>query len=215
MIMLDADKAREDLKGILKTEEYRVYYKDSKGLIETWWEQAKEWIAKQLEKMFPDIESASGASGPILIAVIVVVIILLAFSAFFLIRNTKRNRILRKQKPLQSMNEMKWTYQRHLEEAEKHEQLQEYTLSTRHLFLALLLYFHEKGMLEARIWKTNWEYYEELRKVNQQNAEQFFHLAHFFDEVTYGERKVKQEEYLQFQNEAKKVLAVEGEEISR
>lgn len=69
MIMLDSDKAREDLEGILKTKEYQVYYKDSKGLIETWWEKAKEWIASQLEKLFPDIESASGASGPILIAV--------------------------------------------------------------------------------------------------------------------------------------------------
>jgi hypothetical protein len=213
--MLDADKAREDLEGILKTEEYQVYYKDSKGLIETWWEKAKEWMAAQLEKLFPDIESVSGASGPILIAVIVVVIIILAVSTYFLIRNTRRNRILRKQKPLQSMSEIKWTYQRHLEEAGKHEQFQEYTLSTRHLFLALLLYFHEKGMLEARIWKTNWEYYEELRKVNQQNAEQFYHLAHFFDEVTYGERKVQQEEYLQFKHEAKKVLDVKGEEIIR
>lgn len=215
MIMLDSDKAREDLEGILKTEEYQVYYKDSKGLIETWWEKAKEWIASQLEKLFPEIESASGASGPILIAVIVIVIILLAFSVFFLIRNTRRNRILRKQKPLQSMNEMKWTYQRHLEEAEKHEQLEEYTVATRHLFLALLLFFHEKGMLEARIWKTNWEYYEELRKVNQQNADQFYYLAHFFDEVTYGERKVQQEEYQQFQNEAKKVLDVKEEESIR
>jgi hypothetical protein len=215
MIMLDADKAREDLESILKTEEYRVYYKDSKGLIATWWDRAKEWIASQFEKMFPDIESASGASGPILIAVIVVVITLLALSAFFLLRQTSRNRMLRKQKPLQSMDEMKWTYQKHLEEAGKHEQLEQYTVSTRHLFLALLLYFHGKGMLEARIWKTNWEYYEELRIVNQQTAEQFFYLAHFFDEVTYGERKVKKEEYLRFQKEAIKVFGDTREEIFR
>ena len=84
--------------------------------------------------------------------------------------------------------------------------LTDYTLSTRHLFLALLLYFHEKEWLEARIWKTNWEYYDELKKVNQEWAEQFYHLAYFFDEVTYGERNVQKEEYIQFHNEAMKWL---------
>ena len=97
--MFDTEKARDDLDAILKTKEYRVYY-DSKGFIETWWEQAKEWIAKQLEKLFPAVESARWASGPILIAVIVIVIILLALSAFFLLRKIRRNRTLRKQKPL-------------------------------------------------------------------------------------------------------------------
>ncbi|MEH7502637.1 DUF4129 domain-containing protein [Neobacillus drentensis] len=210
--MLDTDKARADLEDILKTKEYRVYYNDSKGFIETWWDKAKEWIAAQLEKLFPAIDSASRASGPILIVIIVVIIILLALSAFFLIRNARRNRLLRKQKPLHSMKEMNWTYQRHLDEAEKHEGLGEYTLATRHLFLGLLLYFHEKGLLEARIWKTNWDYYDELRKVNQQTADQFYHLAHFFEEVTYGKRMVQEDEYLQFQTEAKKVLGDKGEE---
>ena len=67
------------------------------------------------------------------------------------------------------------------------------------MFLALLLYFHEKEWLEARIWKTNWEYYEEIRKVNQEWADQFYHLALLFDEATYGERKVDKEEYIRFE----------------
>lgn len=209
--MLDTDKARDDLKEILQTKEYTVY-NDSKGFIATWWDKAKEWMAGQLEKLFPAIESARGASGPILISIIVVVTILLALSAFFLIRNTKRNRLLRKQKPLQSRKDMNWTYQRYLEEAEKHERDDEYTLSTRHLFLAVLLYFHEKGLLEARIWKTNWDYYDELRKVNQQKAELFFKLANFFEEVTYGERNVQKDEYWQFHNEARSVLSDMEEE---
>lgn len=210
--MLDANKARDDLEDILKSQEYQVYYNDSKGFIATWWDHAKDWIAAQLEKLFPAIDSASGASGPILISIIVVIIILLALSTFFLIRHTRRTRLLHKQKPLQSMKEMNWTYQKHLEEAEKQEALGAYTLSTRHLFLALLLYFHEKGLLEARIWKTNWEYYDELRKVDLQKAELFFKLAHFFEEVTYGERNVQKEEYSQFHNEARKVLGDTGEE---
>ncbi|MBV7506482.1 DUF4129 domain-containing protein [Bacillus sp. sid0103] len=209
--MFDTDKAQGDLEEILKTKEYRVYY-ESKGFLATWWDQAKEWIAAQLEKLFPAIDSASSASGPILITVIVIVIILLGISAFFLIRNTRRNRTLRNQKPLQSKKEMNWTSQRHLEEAIKQESLEAYRLSTRHLFLAMLLSFHEKGLLEARIWKTNWDYYDELRKVDQHQAEQFFQFAQFFEEVTYGERTVMKEEYLQFHLQAWKVLGDRREE---
>jgi hypothetical protein len=211
MIMYDTDKAHDDLEEILKTKEYTVYY-DSKGLIATWLDQVKQWIATQLEKLFPAVDSASRASGPILIAIIVIVIILLTLIAFLLIRNMRRNRMLRKQKPLQSRKEMNWTSQRHLNEAEKHESLAEYTLSTRHLFLALLLFFHEKGLLEARIWKTNWDYYDELRKVDQRKAEQFYQFAQFFEEVTYGERIVMKEEYLQFYSQVINVLGDKGEE---
>lgn len=209
--MIDTDKARADLEEILKTKEYKVYY-DSKGFIATWWEQAKEWIATLLEKLFPAIDSASRASGPILIAVIVIIIILLAISALLLIRNMKRNRTLRKQKPLQLIKEMNWTSQRHLEEAKNQESLEDYRMSTRHLFLALLLSYHEKGMLEARIWKTNWDYYDELRKVDQQKAEQFYQFAQFFEEVTYGDRSVLKEEYLPFYHGVWKILGGRREE---
>lgn len=207
--MLDSNKAREELKTILNTREYQVYY-HSKGFLETWWDNAKEWLAKQLAKLFPSLESARSASVPILIVMIAAVVLLLAWLLFLLIRHGKRNRMLRNQKPLQSMMEIQWSSDRHLNEALKQESLSEYSLATRHLFLALLLYFHEKNWLEARIWKTNWDYYEELRKINQQDAGQFYSLAHFFDEVTYGERKVNKEDYLQFEQDAMKWLGERG-----
>jgi hypothetical protein len=210
IMMQDAIKAREELKEILNTREYQVYY-HSKGFLETWWGHAKEWLAKQLAKLFPSLESVSSASGPILIIMIAAVVILLAWALFLLIRYGRRHRLLRKQKPLQSMNEIHWSSNRHLDEAKKQESLSEYSLSTRHLFLALLLYFHEKNWLEARIWKTNWDYYDELRKINQQDAGQFYRLAHFFDEVTYGERKVSKEEYVLFKQDVMKWLEERGE----
>ncbi|MFZ7945848.1 DUF4129 domain-containing protein [Neobacillus sp. 19] len=212
--MVDVNKARDDLEEIVNSQEYRVYYNDSKGLIQTWWERAKEWLAEQLEKLFPVIKSADSASGPILIAIIVIVVILIALAAYFLTRNFRRNTILRKQKPLQSLIEINWTFGRHLEEARKYESSSDYTLATRHLFLALLLYLHDKGWLEARIWKTNWDYYDELRKVDQQNADQFYRLAYFFDEVTYGERSVSKQEYIQFQQEATQWMGERREESS-
>ncbi|WP_160722820.1 DUF4129 domain-containing protein [Bacillus sp. USDA818B3_A] len=195
--MLDANKARDEIQEILKKEEYQVYYR-SKGLIETWWEKAREWISDQLEKLFPSIPSAGSASGIILIAIIVIVILLLAVTAFVLIRNTRRNRLLRSQKPLQSIKDRNWTTERHLKEAADLESRGDLKEATRHLFLAMLLFYHGKKWLEARIWKTNWDYYEELRKVDQQKADQFNELAHFFEIVTYGEHNVSPEEYQPF-----------------
>lgn len=211
--MLDAHKAREELEDILKQKEYRVY-DESKGLLATWWEEAKRWLSEKLAALFPSIEVSNGAASSILIIVIVVVLLLLVLSVFLLVRHHKRNRMLRKQKPLQSMKELNWSFAQHIKEANRLEALGDYTRSTRHLFLALLLFFHEHKWLEARIWKTNWEYYEELKKGDQQRAEQFFHLAHFFDEVTYGERKVQQQEYRQFHADVMKELGGEGGERS-
>ena len=211
--MVNVDKARDELQEILNGNEYTVYNNQSKSVLEMWWEKAKEWIEEQLGKLFPSFETTSAVAGPILITIIIVVIILLALATFLIVRNSRRNRMFRDTSPLQSMREMDWSFQMHLSEALEQEGLEEYSLATRHQFLALLLYFHEKEWLEARVWKTNWEYYDELKKVNQQWADQFYYLAHFFDEVTYGERKVKKEEYIQFRTEAMKWLGETDERL--
>ncbi|MGN7400232.1 DUF4129 domain-containing protein [Cytobacillus praedii] len=205
--MLKDSQARDELEEILKEREYQAYYDDSKGLIARWWEKVKEWFADLLADLFPSFAPTSSAAGPILIGIIVIMIILLGVVAFFIFRNRKRNRMLGDHKPLQSINEIDWSFTRHLSESQKHETSGEYTLATRHLFLALLLYFHEKEWLVARIWKTNWEYYDELRKVNQEWADQFYHLARLFDEVTYGKHIVHKEEFKQFHTTAMKWLA--------
>ncbi|MCH1626694.1 DUF4129 domain-containing protein [Fredinandcohnia quinoae] len=204
--MLDKDKAREELERILDGIEYRVYDQESDGLIARWWEAAKEWLGEILADIFPSFETASNAAGPLLIMIGIIVIGLLGVVTYLLIRNGRRSRRFRDNKPLASMKESNWSYQRHLAEANKLETLEEYSQSTRHMFLALLLYFHEREWLEARIWKTNWEYYDELRRVNREWAEQFYYLALLFDEVTYGERTIKKDEYMQFRTDAMRWL---------
>ncbi|WP_066288145.1 DUF4129 domain-containing protein [Bacillus sp. FJAT-29937] len=200
--MLETNKTKDELQRILGDKEYRVYYSDSKSMLEIWWEEAKKWMAEQLSKLFPSFEPSSGASGFILIVILIIVVVLLSIAVFVIGRNTKRNRMLRDKKPLQSVKELNWSFQRHLLEARNREALGEYTLSTRHMFLALLFYFHEKEWLEARIWKTNWEYYDELQKVNSSWAKAFFNLTNLFDEAAYGEREITKEEYTQFRSEA-------------
>ncbi|MBS4194234.1 DUF4129 domain-containing protein [Lederbergia citri] len=197
--MKNLDKAKEEIRSILDGKEYQMYANESKSIFTIWWERAKEWIANQLEKLFPSLESAShAAAGPVLIAIIIAVLAMIVVLTLLLVRVQLRKRKYWDNKPFTSMKEMEWTYQTHLNEADRLSSLKEYSLSTRHLFLALLLYFHEKEWLMARIWKTNWEYYDELQKVNKEWAERFFNIALLFDEVTYGERIVTKEEYLQY-----------------
>ncbi|MGM0852321.1 MAG: DUF4129 domain-containing protein [Bacillota bacterium] len=200
--MLNENRARDQIEEILDGEEYKAYRDESQGLLASWWGKAKEWLAEQVEKLFPSLEPTGGAASGILMTLIVIVVAILLIVAFFAIRNGVRKRKFRSNKPLQSMNEMEWSYDRHLEEAYKQEGIEDYSKATRHMFLALLLYFHERDYLEAKVWKTNWEYYDELRKVNRDWAERFYRLALLFDEVAYGEREVEEEEYLPYKLEA-------------
>ncbi|NHM34023.1 DUF4129 domain-containing protein [Neobacillus terrae] len=202
--MLDENKARSKLERILDGKEYQVYSR--KGFLEKWWESAQQWIAEQLAKLFPSFESANLASGPILMGLIVIFLLLMALTVFFLFRRSRRNRWQRTKKPLSSSQEINWTFQQHLDEAQRLEADEEYTRATRHLFLALLLYFHKKEWLQARIWKTNWDYYEELRKIDQQLASQFSGFTSFFDEVAYGEKTAEREEYFAFRSTVMKWL---------
>ncbi|WP_173104690.1 DUF4129 domain-containing protein [Bacillus sp. KH172YL63] len=199
--MLDENKARDHIEDILNGKEYRAYRERNDDLMTSLWEKAKEWIEGLLGKINPAFEPTGAASSSILIILIVIAVAVLLVFTFAAIRNGARRRKFRSNKPLQSLNEMNWSYSRHLEEALKQESLGDYSKATRHIFLALLLYFHEQSYLEAKAWKTNWEYYDELRKVNQGWADRFYELALLFDEVAYGEREVEATEYLHCKEE--------------
>ncbi|MBS4217572.1 DUF4129 domain-containing protein [Bacillus sp. FJAT-49711] len=200
--MENVNKAKEEIRDILNGKEYQMYRNESKSILTIWWERAKEWVANQLEKLFPSLESASHtAAGPILIAIIVAVVAMVVVLAAFLVRGELRKHKYKDNKPFQSLKEMDWTLHTHLEEAMRLEAQGDFTTSTRHLFLALLLYCHEKEWLKARLWKTNWEYYDELRKVNKEWAERFYHLALLFDEATYGEKMVEKDEYVHYKSQ--------------
>nr|WP_304214127.1 DUF4129 domain-containing protein [Fredinandcohnia onubensis] len=208
--MAQINDARDRIDEILNEKEYRIYYDESRNVFQEWWNKVKEWLADLLENLFPAIESGSGSADVVLILVILAAILLVGIAVFLLVRNQTRKSKFNKHKPLHSVEELNWTYQKHLREAIKHEENEHFSPATRHLFLALLLFFHEKEWLEARVWKTNWEYYDELRKVNQSWAVQFYDLALVFDEVTYGEYEIDRAEYSQFREKALIWLDVKG-----
>lgn len=211
--MLDADQAKDELEKILQQDEYTAYH--TQTIVQAWWERAKSWIKEMLDKLFPSYEATNAVAGPVLIAVLGIIVLLLALATFFIVRRVRRARMFRDPSPLQSFAEKDWSYQKHLSEAMKLQHSHRYTLATRHLFLALLLYFHEKEWLEARIWKTNWEYYDELKAVNSEWANQFYEFARLFDRATYGEHEVTETEYVHFYKEVMKWLEEEAEAIGR
>ncbi|MBP3952671.1 DUF4129 domain-containing protein [Bacillus suaedae] len=190
--------ARDELEAILSKEEYTQYYDQSQGFFAKWIGKAWTWFLDQLAKLFPAIERSSGVPGMVYVVAVVVVVVVLAIVLFLISRNIKRRHDFRENKPLQSMNEINWSSSMHMDELRKREQAGDYKSSTRHLFLALLLHFHENKWLEARIWKTNWEYYDELQKVDQQAASMFNDVALLFDKVTYGEHIVTENEYMHY-----------------
>lgn len=195
MRMIDVNQARDTLEEIINTGEYQIYYEDNRNFLEKWWDSVVEWFQELLAKIFTSLEPSNGFATGLVIIISLVVLIWVIIAIFFFVRYFKRKNNFKEQTPLYHKSERDWTYHDHIAKSKEQEKKGDLQASTRHLFLALLLYFHEKGFLEARIWKTNWEYFEELRRLDNQRAESFNQLAREFDDVVYGERKVETASY--------------------
>ncbi|WP_373894405.1 DUF4129 domain-containing protein [Virgibacillus sp. CBA3643] len=191
---------REVLQDILDQPEYQIYYEDNRNFLEVWWDQLKSWFSELLSNLLPSLEPSQEFANAVLIVIVSIIILVIAFAIFLAFRKGKRSRTFRDYQPL-ATSEKDWAYRDHLAEARKLEDNENYTGATRHMFLALLLYFHAKKWLMARNWKTNWEYFAELKDVDQQIAVPFYNLALLFDQVVYGERHLQKEEYIAFRDE--------------
>ena len=195
--MVNDNRAKDELEKILNQSEYQVYYQDNRNFLEIWWENFKSWISDLLTDWLSSFQASSGVAKSFFLLLLILGVSLFVLVIFLLVRRIRRKRRFKGLQPLQS-NQEDWSYDKHLKEANVQETKENYSVATRHLFLALLLYFDDKEWLVAKIWKTNWEYYDELFKVNPEAAEQFFHLALIFDQVTYGERSMDKLKYDEF-----------------
>ncbi|MGF2618021.1 DUF4129 domain-containing protein [Rossellomorea vietnamensis] len=204
--MLNENNAREDLEDILDDREYTQYQGENQGFLQNLWESIKETIMDWLNNLFPAYQASQGGGTMITLILVIAGLAALIIVLFLVSRKVYNNRKIAGQKPLQNLAQKDWSYSEHLAESERQEESENYSLAVRHLFLALLLYFHEKEWLVARKWKTNWEYYEELKKINKDWAEQFYSLALKFDEAAYGEREITRAEYIPYRETAMKWL---------
>lgn len=207
MIKMESSKdVRKELEDILSQREYQVYYENEQNFIQTWWADVKEWFRDLLSELFSDLNPSNGFADTLLVIIIGVVVLLALLVIFLFVRSSVRKRSVKGRQPFQSTSELEWSVARHLEEANRQEQLENYALATRHQFLAVLLYFHKRDWLEARTWKTNWEYFSELERQDKEIARSFYDLARIFDEVFYGERQIDYPDYKKYRKKAAKWL---------
>ncbi|WP_188632606.1 DUF4129 domain-containing protein [Lentibacillus kapialis] len=194
------------MRDILEQHDYQRYYEDNRSFLEVWWERLANWIGEQLAGVFSGFESSSGFADLVLILIIAAVLILSGIVVSQRIRHSRVNRGLAELQTLRSSHQNQWTYANHLQAARQQEDFGKCNEAARHIFLALLLYFHENEWLKIKTWKTNGEYLAELKHINKQLADSFYKLALVFDEMVYGERELKQDDYVHFRDEAMKWL---------
>ncbi|WP_421381953.1 DUF4129 domain-containing protein [Bacillus salacetis] len=211
--MLNEKSARGELRDILDNREYTAYQGENQGFFQRLWGKIRDTVIDWLNNLFPEYQVSQGSGTMITLVLVILGLAALAIVLFLVSRHVINKRKFANQKPLQHLAEKDWSYREHLAESQNHEEAENYSLAVRHLFLALLLFFHEKEWLQARKWKTNWEYYEELLKVNKEWAEQFYSLALKFDEAAYGEREIVREEFIPYKETAMKWLKENDQEM--
>lgn len=192
---------RDELENILQRKEYQVYYEDHRSIWKIIYDWAVEMLQKLLEKLFPAFQSTPNLAGFIVSLVVILFVIFLLVLLFKLWQKRRSKRKYEESVPLSNIHELNWTYKDHFNQAGLAEEARDYKQSIRHLFLALLLYYDEIEWLKAEVWKTNWEYYLELKKRANKEAGSFNQLAKTFDAVTYGRKKIEQTEFIRFKQE--------------
>lgn len=204
--MKQTNEVRDELEKILSEQEYQAYYNQT--FLERMWARVQEWLNDVLASVFGNM-GATGFSSTLFIYFVIIILIIVGIIVLVHMNPSfsKRSKI-GKHAPIYSSHELEWTFEMHLVEAKRQEEKMDFTKATRHSFLATLLFFHEKEWLKAKIWKTNWEYYEELLKVNRDAANFFKEVVQLFDEATYGERKIQQKEYEIFAKDVEQWIKV-------
>lgn len=208
--MYDANDAREQLQDTLKRLEYQTYYNQSESFITRWWNNFVDWLADKLIGIFKTTETSENIAEIILVVIMTLIILFIIFGLFSFTRNIHRRRKYMEQTPFSTWDKTDWTYQMHLAEAKKQEMENDYQHATRHRFLALLLYFDERGWLEKKVWKTNIDYYFELKQGTKEKAKTFYELARTFDDVVYGEHVIGEQEYDVFRQQTLQWLEEPG-----
>ncbi|BAM46715.1 MAG: hypothetical protein GX972_03320 [Amphibacillus sp.] len=207
--MTQVETWHSTLEKILNSKEYQAYYQDNRNILQRIWDYIKEWVLELINKWFDGLTPSSSV-GDLIVAVILIVLMLVVVClAIYLIRNFHRSKQLKRHQPLKeiTINGVSiLEYQNLLEEAElKHN----YQASVRFQFLILLYELDQMQWLKVERWKTNWDYYQEIKSMSREKAEQFYQLAIYFEATTYGNRQVDNAAYEKY---VKQVQAFKQEE---
>ncbi len=193
---------REELQGILAGKEYRIYYRQQQNLLLELLKRLRDWLYSILHNIFPqaDVARASEFLAYGIAALGVLLVGLLAFLLFS--RFVRQGRV--HAKPARISPGHLPTVQRHLAEAQTLAEQGEYAAAFRSLFLGYILYLEQNRWIEAKAWKTNWEYCAELNANAPRLAFSFTSLAVQFEEATYGGRPISGDDYWLYHNQVKR-----------
>lgn len=197
---IDPLKAREELENILSQKEYQAYYREDKNTLADLLDRLQEWLNRYLSKLLPQPEIRETTSewisyGMVGLGIVIVLLLLLVFSS----KVVRENRFYAK--PIGTETEFILSSESHLQEAEKRMEEGDLRSAQRHLFLAYLLSLDHQQWIEARAWKTNGEYLDELQNTQPEIAKTFRTLARRFEATWYGGRHISREDYMEFRQQ--------------
>lgn len=196
--MNQSERWRSTLDQILSDQEYQAYYQDNRNILQRIWDYVKEWVIELLSKWFSGL-SPSSTTGDIIVAILFIVMGIVVISlAIYLVKNWQRRKRLKRNQPLKGMatnNLSLFDYQQSLKEAESE---QNYQAAVRLRFLILLFELDQQQWLKQERWKTNWDYYQELKRLKKNKSEPFYQIAVYFEAVTYGNKLVELEDYQKY-----------------
>ncbi|GAA4060449.1 DUF4129 domain-containing protein [Amphibacillus indicireducens] len=196
--MNQVESWRSTLDQILSEHEYQAYYQDNRNILQRIWDFVKEWVLDLIYQWFNGL-TPSSATGDLIVAILFIVMaIVVASLAIYLLKNWQRRQRLKRDQPLKGLTinaQSLQDYQRSLEEAEANNN---YQAAVRFRFLILLFELDQKQWLNKERWKTNWDYYQEIKRLKKDQAESFYQLAVYFEAVTYGNKQVERDDYLQY-----------------
>lgn len=194
---------KKQLEEILNQEEYQAYYVEQESVFQQVIESIGKWLSNLFHSLFPNAEINSPQVEGLLYFIGIIGLGLLVFLLFRMKKSVTSYSDYASTKPMKDAESKEWKYEDHMRAAAQLKSDGKTTEAARHVFLAMLLYFEERGWLTVQIWKTNGDYYQELRKINLALAEDFQGLAILFDRVTYGKQTLSEAEYDNYYTQAR------------
>ncbi len=197
MTSLNPIEAHKAIQAILSQKDYQVYYKTNQNVWTQVWNKMKQAIQDFLQRLLPGIHINESTSQWVMYVVVGLILLFLIYLVFKLWSNfTKTGRF--RYRAFSNQAELAQTVSSQLKAAQEFSDHDEFKLATRHTFLALILLLNETDRIQAKPWKTNYEYALELQSQNKADADQFTQFARFFDEIFYGNHAIEQDGYLHY-----------------
>ncbi len=198
--MKPLDALKEDLQAILAGKEYQIYNRENRNPLADLLQGLKDWLYSILKNIFPQADVAHKTAEWLTYGIVALGVLFLCLMFFLLLsRFARQNRLVPQRMVL--AKGVTSTVQHHLVEAQGLAERGEYASALRHLFLGFILYLDENRWIEAKAWKTNWEYFAELKDRAPQLANSFTTLAVKFEEAMYGGRSISRDDYWLYHNQ--------------